>query len=245
MNDTWINWGDFVGKNKEQLDNHDMKVALSQAEQAVAMQKGLDRLGSAYGGAAKATEDDYAKKTEELYADMANPYRSTSTVAPTQGNRVGSRGGQVIGRVAAGSRPKADASGQFNPNQISQSYSALMAAQNSAQANAFKGYQTASAPGWQNALYSTRAQYSDPWKDLQSKIDPIANSYVQRTAAAGAAYDQKVAEREAMRGKATKPSGADVNGNPVYADQEDPGPRNVAGYAQDRKKPLEGVVGYA
>lgn len=244
MNDTWINWGDFVGKNKDQLDAYDAKVAASQAEQQAAMQAGLARLGSDYRDAAKAKEDEYAKRTQDLIENTRNPYRtSTPTVVPTQGNRVSARpgAGAPLGRVTA-QQPRLESAGQFNFTPVSQSYSALMAAQNNAQANAFRGYQAASAPGWQNALYSTHTQYVDPWTQLQSKIDPITADYERRAGAAKSSYDTTAAALAAQRGKTTKPVGTDVNGTPVYGEQEDPGPRNKAGYTQ--KKPLGPVEGY-
>jgi hypothetical protein len=249
MSDTWINWGDFIGKNQGQLDAYDAKVAASQAEQQAAMQAGLDRLGTDYGNAAKAQEGEYQRLTDILYDNTKDTYRtpgevpSGSTITPTQGARVSARpgAGAPIGRVTA-PQPKTDASGQFNFTPASQSYSALMAAQNNAQANAFKGYQAASAPGWQNALYSTHTQYVDPWTQLQSKIDPITSDYERRTAAAKSSYDANVAERKASLGKTTKPVSTDVNGAPVYGQQEDTGPRNVP---IKPKKDLEPVVGYA
>jgi len=248
MSDSWINWSDFVGQNKDQLDAYDAKIAASQAEQQAAMQAGLDRLGADYSNAAKAKEDEYKRLTDILYDNTKDTYRTPgvttggSNLTPTQGSRMGSRpgSGTVLGRVDTSSQPPRN---QFNLTPASQSYSALMAAQNAAQTNAFKGYQAASAPGWQNALYSTHAQYVDPWAQLQSKIDPITSGFDQRTAAAKAAYDAKVAERQASLGKTTKPIGTDAKGAPVYGDQEDPGPRNVP--IPDKKKDLDPVIGYA
>lgn len=276
MSDTWINWGDFVGKNKDQLDAYDAKVTASQAEQQAAMRAGLDRLGTDYENASKKTEDWYGLLTNRLYDNTKDTYRTpgalpsepdkvagwggsfsfgnqtpASTVSPSQGNRVGPAGnaGAPIGQVSAGGQPKVDGSGKFSFSPASafapssQSYSALMAAQNNAQANAFKGYQSPSAPGWQNALYSTRTQYVDPWANLQSKIDPITSNYERRAAAAKSTYEANLADRKASIGSTGKVTGVDANGTPVYGiPQEDPGPRNVP---IKPKKDLEPVIGYA
>jgi hypothetical protein len=274
MSDTWINWGDFIGKNQGQLEAYDAKVAASQAEQQAAMQAGLDRLGTDYENASKQTEDWYGLLNQVLYDNTKDTYRTPGVVpsqpdkvsgwggsfsfggAPSQGaldpakqgNRVSPMGnaGAPIGQVAAGEQPNAGQfafAGQSAFAPSSQSYSALMAAQNNAQANAFKGYQSPSAPGWQNALYSTRTQYVDPWANLQSKIDPITSNYDRRAAAAKSTYEANLADRKASIGSTGKVTGVDANGTPVYGiPQEDPGPRNVA---IKPKKDLAPVVGYA
>jgi hypothetical protein len=246
MNDTWINWGDFIGKNQGQLDAYDAKVAASQAEQQAAMQAGLARLGTDYSNSAKATEDEYAKLTNILYDNTKDTYRTPGEVA-NEPDRVSGWGGQFdFATPASPSKPDRVSGwgGQFSfATPAAQSYSALMAAQNSAQANAFKGYQAASAPGWQNAMYGAHAQYVDPWANIQSKVDKLDADFVQRTAAAKASYDAKVADRKASLGTNGKVTGTDANGVPVYGQQqEDPGPRNVP---IKPKKDLDPVIGYA
>ena len=254
MADSWINWGDFVGANQGQLDAYDAKVAQSQAEQQAAMQAALDKLGTTYDKAATDEEQQYADSQKYLDQQQLYPYGkpsqsstpSTGRPAPSPGSRpsdpqqnkftsaaqynavvpkanVIATGDEAVTRGQNG----IDLSG--GQKSIDTSYSALIAGQNAAQANAFKGYQSTSAPGWQNAMYGARTQYVDPWADTQKQADAMKEQYAARSAADKAAYDASVAAREAQKGTTTKPTSTAADGSPVYGQQDDTtGTRNVA-----------------
>jgi|GEM_PF-5880385 hypothetical protein len=260
-NDSWINWGDFVGANEAQLKAYDAKVQQSQAEQQAAMQAALAQLGTTYDKAATDEEQQYADSQKYLDQQQLYPYGkpSQSSTAPSPGSRPSDPQQNKFTSAAQYNAvvPKANviASGDESVTRgqngidlsggqksIDTSYSSLIAAQNAGQANAFKGYQSTSGPGWQNAMYGARTQYTDPWADAQKQADTMKTQYAARSAADKAAYDASVAARKAQQGTTTKPTSTAADGTPVYGQQDDSGPRNTA---IKPPKPLEGVKGYA
>jgi len=216
-NDSWINWGDFIGANADQLNAYDARVAQSQADQQAAMNAGLAQLGTDYKADNAAVGDYYGALTKSL--TQPTPNGASAPVAPAPGFGGGS-GGQYVdsfGNLQGTPAPGVNelAASTKTGKAVDASYSALMASQNAGQ-SAFRGYgHNTAAPGWENSLYSAHQQYTDPWAQLGTQLDPMkaAHDSTNQNAADAyaAAYKQRPNGAAAFRSTPAPRSGQGSN----------------------------------